>query len=44
MFTGIIQAMGNISEFNDSKPKTITINTDERTITIVSPTGYIYAQ
>jgi len=24
--------------------KTITINTDERTITIVSPTGYIYVQ
>jgi len=24
--------------------KTITINTDERTITIVSPTGYVYVQ
>ena len=34
-------------EFNilgePSATKTITINTDERTITIVSPTGYIYA-
>ena len=27
-----------------SATKTITINTDERTINIVSPTGYIYAE
>ena len=40
--------VGTDLEFNilwePTATKTITINTDERTITIVSPTGYIYVQ
>ena len=40
--------VGTDLEFNilgePTATKTITINTDERTINIVSPTGYIYAQ
>ena len=33
-----------LGEPTETETKTITINTDERTITIVSPTGYIYVQ
>ena len=40
--------VGTDLEFNifgePTATKTITINTDERTITFVSPTGYIYVQ
>ena len=40
--------VGTDLEFNilgePTATKTITINTDERTIIIVSPTGYIYVQ
>ena len=40
--------VGTDLEFNilgePTATKTITINTDERTINIVSPTGYIYAE
>ena len=40
--------VGTDLEFNifgeSTATKTITINTDERTITFVSPTGYIYVQ
>tara|TARA_Y100000588_G_C14240818_1_gene919246 strand:- start:161 stop:610 length:450 start_codon:yes stop_codon:yes gene_type:complete len=40
--------VGTDLEFNilgePTATKTITINTDERTITIVSPTGYVYVQ
>ena len=40
--------VGTDLEFNilgePTATKTITINTDERTINIVSPTGYIYSQ
>ena len=40
--------VGTDLEFNilgePATTKTITINTDERTINIVSPTGYIYAE
>ncbi len=40
--------VGTDLEFNilgePTATKTITVNTDERTITIVSPTGYIYVQ
>ena len=40
--TGITDLKFNILG-EPSDTETITINTDERTITIVSPTGYIYA-
>ena len=40
--TGITDLKFNILG-EPSATETITINTDERTITIVSPTGYIYA-
>ena len=47
-FTTTASDVGTDLEFNilgePTDTKTITINTDERTITIVSPTGYIYAQ
>ena len=49
-FTTTASDVGTDLEFNilgeptETETKTITINTDERTITIVSPTGYIYVQ